>query len=119
MRYVRKTRRIYDFSLCKLCGTAGGTCGTCGRTTCLLCGSPQCSSNGLRDGQCPICYHGLLPGWSGSDCKCTYKGCNKTAVARGRGRRPICMDHAIHQFGPDYVAKRLSERDTAWDLIAD
>jgi len=64
---------------------------------CKCCNSPQCHGNALGNGQCGICLVGLLPDWSGSNGKCTYKACGKEAVARGRGRKYVCSDHAAHQ----------------------
>lgn len=119
MRYVRKDRRIYDFSLCKLCGTGWGGSGECGRTVCLACGSPQCMSNGLGHGACGVCYHGILPGWSGWECKCGYKDCGVQAVARIGGRpSQVCAYH-LERRKPGYVAARLIEREKNWMQIPD
>jgi hypothetical protein len=113
-RYVRKNRRIYNFSLCKACGSAGGTAGLCGATTCLACNTTQCMSNGLGCGQCSVCYVGILPGWSGSDQTCAYKHCDKKAVARlGNVRKPVCKEHLEYKQA-GYVEQRVSERDKSW-----
>ena len=101
---------------CRYCGRAHPNARdvhgpVCSVAVCLLCGSPQCFGNGGSNGQCGICYAGLLPGWSGSDGTCTYKRCEAPAVARGRGRKKVCKDHARHQgLGtPDLTHKRLVE----------
>lgn len=44
-----------------------------------------------------MCYSGLLYGWSGWNGICTYKNCGQKAVARGRGRKYVCVSHADHQ----------------------
>lgn len=101
MRLVRKDkpRRHAPKQQCIFCGSFWGDYGEkgCPKTTCLFCGSTICMSHGLGRGQCPVCLHGLLPGWSGNDGKCTYKHCGKPVVACGRGRKLICRDHAVHQ----------------------
>lgn len=117
IRYVRKDRRIYDFSLCKLCGSAGGcSAPACGRLVCLFCGTPQCSSNGLGRGQCSICFHGFLPGWSGSHPgqSCSYKGCKSPAVGRFPRKGRCCSEHGLRILGADYLQKRLAEREKLW-----
>lgn len=121
MRYVRKNRLIYDFSCCKLCGTGWGNYPTkqCPQTICLLCGSPQCLVNGLGNGTCGICFHGLLPGWGGNDKICSFKNCKNSAVARGKnGKRYVCKEHFDYQF-PNYLEKRLAERTMQWIMVED
>lgn len=116
MRFVRKDARIYAFSHCRLCGCSYGVVPPeieCRPITCLACGSRQCMVNGLGCGQCSVCLIGLLPGWSGNDTKCKYKGCGKVAIARGRGRKPICIEHLEHQM-PGYVQRQISERARTW-----
>ena len=67
-------------------------------TVCYACGAFQDMRNGLGRGACSICYTGLLAGWSGNQGRtCSYAKCTDTAVARGRGRKPICRAHADHQ----------------------
>jgi hypothetical protein len=93
-RYVRKDSRIAQDSHCLLCGACYGICQSepraCRVSTCLACGTKQCSVNGLGCGQCSVCYNGLLTGWSGSNPgKCAYKGCQNESVARGRGRKAM------------------------------
>jgi hypothetical protein len=99
MRLIRVNRNnTIRVGSCKYCGSFyGGHKDGCPATTCLFCGARVCMSHGLGCGQCPVCYHGLLPGWSGTNCTCTYKGCKEKAVSRGRCRKPICRAHAIHQ----------------------
>lgn len=122
IRWTRKDARIYDFSLCKVCGAAGG-CGRdgCSTMTCLWCGTPQCSANGLGRGQCAVCYYGLLPGWSGSGAgqSCAYKGCTESAVIGSAPRKKgkVCATHAARILGTDYVEKRLVERDRLWHPV--
>jgi hypothetical protein len=119
-RYVRKNRSVYDFSLCKVCGAAGG-CDSHGCTTitCLWCGTPQCSSNGLGNGTCAICFHGFLPIWSGcqSGQPCAYKGCKETAVGRFPRKGKVCATHAERILGPEYLKTRLAERDKQWMAV--
>ncbi|MDO8611103.1 MAG: hypothetical protein Q7R95_11310 [bacterium] len=120
-RYVRKDRRIYDFSTCNLCGDAYGVIKPeiqHRATTCLLCGTRQCMGNGLGNGCCSICYHGLLPGWSGSEGICSYKNCGKVAVARGKqGKRYVCLEHAFKQFGNDVIERAKIDLLKSWVLV--
>lgn len=119
-RYVRFNARICEHSLCKLCGTAGGCSPSgCGRVTCLACGSPQCSSNGLGRGQCSICYVGILPGWSSWQQTCGYKGCGVQAVARIGGLPSAVCAHHLERRKPGYIAARIAERDKGWILVPD
>jgi len=117
-RYVRKNARVYDFSLCKLCGAAGFTTGRCETTTCLYCGTVQCMSNGGGRGQCAICHHGFLPGWSGSHAgtPCSYKGCIEPAVGRFPRKGRVCASHGTRILGAGYLAQQLVERDRIWEL---
>ena len=120
MRYIRKGARVYHDSHCLLCGA---NCGSvqgaprrCARAVCLACGSPQCSVNGLSRGQCGVCYVGLLPYWSGSDCPCSYKGCTERAIARVDGQNKArCRAHLERGKWAGFVAKRLAERSTHFD----
>jgi len=74
--------------------------------------------NGLGRGQCSICFIGLLPGWAGSDRKCSYKGCGKPAIARADGQNPNrCAEHLERGKWLGYVAARLAERDKHWLLL--
>lgn len=116
-RFVRKDARPHHDAHCKLCGAcyginvAGGQ-QACGTTTCLACESTQCMVNGLGRGQCGICHVGLLPGWSGTDCQCSYAGCTARAVARADGpNRNRCRAHLERGKWLGYVAARLVERD--------
>lgn len=65
----------------------------CDATTCKACGITQCMSNGLARGQCGYCHVGLLPGWSGSDRKCGYTGCEQPAIAAVSRVGFACGDH--------------------------
>ena len=120
-RWVRRDRRIYDSSTCKLCGSAYG--GVYPDTehapsTCLACGSRQCIGNGLCRGTCAICYVGLLPGWSGTDRKCQYKGCKEKAVARVDGLNKYrCRSHLERGKYLGYVGKQLDVCGQQWVLV--
>jgi len=113
-RFVRKDRRIYDFSLCKACGTAGFTSGTCTAVVCKACLTVQCHSNGGGNGRCSVCYVGLLPGWSGTNCGCSRKDCDQRAVAIAR-KRAVCANHLGKTA--DDIAQRLAEREKSWVLV--
>jgi len=107
---------------CRYCGTMWGMQPdhtghvACPPTTCLACGSRQCMGNGLGHGTCSICYIGLLPGWSGTDRPCSYKGCNEKAIALvGHGSHAYrCRTHLERGKYLGYVSKRLAERGSAW-----
>lgn len=122
-RWVRKDVRIYDFSHCKACGVACGDAkthgGYCSVTTCLACGSPQCMQAGGSNGQCGICYHGLLVGWSGWKKVCGYKGCNEQAVAAVPGKRYACKEHLARRGTDALIAKYLAERPAHWRMFVD
>ena len=124
MRWVRKNRVIYQdgrIKACRLCGSCYGveSDGKCRPTTCLACGSVQCMSNGLSNGTCSICYHGLLPGWSGNDQKCGYKGCEEKAVARApRGKKFCCAKHFQRAHGHP-VEEYLKDRSLFWVEVED
>lgn len=106
-RYVRKDTRVPPHG-CKFCGTAWGqpsATGCCATTRCLACKTLQCMGNGLGRGQCGICLIGLLPGWSGSDRPCGYKGCKERAIAVAPRVKAVCAAHAeraIHGKIIDY-----------------
>jgi hypothetical protein len=127
-RYVRKDRRIYDFSSCGYCGTGYGTKPGCRHVECPACGSPQCHGNGSGHGTCSVCLHGMLPGWSGNDRACGYKGCTHRAIARAPRVGFVCHEHmdraTVHVYGSRltlaaYVARRIADRDREWVLIPD
>jgi hypothetical protein len=119
-RFVRKERRVYDFSLCRLCGSAGGcSAPRCSRAVCLACGTPQCHSNGLGNGTCGVCYVGLLPGWSGSDRPCGYKGCGERAVARAPRVGLCCRQHMQRAGVLGKVTAALMDRAKRWDEVND
>lgn len=124
MRYIRKDRRVYHDAHCLLCGSCYGICSgeprVCRPSTCLACGSVQCSVNGLVRGQCSVCYVGLLTGWPGSDRQCSYKGCTGEAVARVDGQnRARCRMHLERGKWVGYIARHLAERDRAWIEVDD
>lgn len=126
---ARYTRRAY-FPLprvvagqCALCGSFYGVVAprrVCETTACLACGSRQCLSRGLGNGQCGVCYYGLLPGWSGWDHPCGYKDCPHRAVARvGRGRRAyVCRGHLLRRF-PDFDARVQAVLARDWVHVED
>jgi len=120
-RWVRKDRRIYEFSDCRLCGSAHGVVKPeieHRESTCLACGSRQCLGNGTARGTCSVCLVGLLPGWSGTDCVCDYKGCDETAVALVDGKnRRRCRKHLERGKWAGYVDRRLAERERGWILV--
>jgi len=121
-RYIRKDSKVYDFSCCKLCGTAYGGKqhnNHCPVTVCLACDTPQCLSNGLGSGQCSVCYVGLLPGWSGSKRTCSYAGCRQQAIARGKRKKNVCREH-LQQNGIDkYIASVPDVLKRDWVLVND
>lgn len=66
------------------------SCETCGSmicdgrmATCLGCGDSRCFAEGSGNGRCKGCGYGILPGWSGSDRSCGYKGCTERAAFAG------------------------------------
>jgi hypothetical protein len=75
----------------------------CTQTTsrlCMACGTPVCACEGLARGQCPVCYRGLLAGYSGAgDRKCGYAGCNNLAVASSPRVKYACYHHAVTRGG--------------------
>jgi hypothetical protein len=120
-RYVNKDAYIYHDSHCLYCGANYGICHgearACRISTCLACGTRQCSVNGLSRGQCSVCFHGLLEGWSGSHSgqSCAYKGCANKAVARGRGNKLCCLSHMEHQQ-PGFIVNAMARRDKEFVL---
>jgi hypothetical protein len=67
----------------------------CTQSTCLACGIEQCHGNGSSRGTCKRCHYGILPGWSGSQGTCAYKGCGKPAAYRylPGGKAYACKAH--------------------------
>ena len=123
-RWVRKDRRIYHDSYCLLCGAnygiVQGAPRRCGTSTCLACGSSQCSVNGLTRGQCGICSIGLLTGWSGTDRPCGYKGCTERAIVRADGQNPYrCRVHLEQGKWKGYLDTRIAEREKYWQEVED
>lgn len=121
-RFVRKDRRIYHDSHCLLCGAnygiGKGELRACKETRCMACGSAQCMVNGLGRGQCSICLVGLLPGWSGTDRPCQYKGCTERAIARVSGANHFrCRTHLERGKWAGYVARQLAARDQDWSIV--
>lgn len=103
--------RRYNSRQCPYCMCSDRS-PSCGVVKCELCAQPQCHSRGLTRGQCALCYRGLLPGWSRNGGPCSYKGCGGKGVARGRGNKYVCVDHARHQgLG--------TPRTDGWVLVTD
>jgi len=123
-RWVRRDARIYSYGMpCSYCGTHwGGYPNGCPVATCLACDTPQCLGNGLGRGTCGVCYLGLLPGWSGSNRGCGYKGCHDRAIAMAPRMGHVCASHALRakhsrtETVAEYIVQRLAERDSAWIL---
>ena len=119
-RFVRRDRRIYEFSHCILCGTGyGGPRGQkCRVTTCLACSTPQCMVNGLGRGSCGICLVGFLPGWAGMTSQvCGYKGCGQQAVAYAPRVKRVCKGHLARAGLAEKIAAALADRDRTWVLM--
>ncbi len=118
-RFCSTNTRIYDFSDCLYCGACYGIClgepKACKVTACLACHTTQCMVNGLARGQCSICLVGLLPGWSGTDRVCDYKGCGKKAVARCDGpNKNRCPYHLEKGKWDTVYADSLDRRWRRW-----
>ncbi len=104
-RYVKavRMRETEDPEACRYCGTRYGVDTdeegrkACRATSCLGCGVRVCMSNGLGSGSCPVCYFGLLAGWSGAIGPCQRVRCDNVRVALER-RRYVCGDHSRTDF---------------------
>lgn len=135
IRYIRKGSRVYSNSpACRWCGTAWGQPNArreCEHTTCLACGSGQCMGNGLGRGQCGICLIGLLPGWSGTNRQCGYKGCPEKAIAACDRVGFCCRKHTTRATNgrlyeskkpitvAEYIAARLADREREYVSVND
>jgi len=122
MRWVRKDRRPYHDSHCLLCGSCYGIVKgaprRCGTSTCMACGSAQCSVNGLSRGRCGICHIGLLTGWSGTDKPCDYKGCTERAIVRVDGTNKYrCREHVERGKWKGYLDQQLVMREKLFELV--
>lgn len=127
-RFVRRNATPSADANCQLCGTFWGGFPTsvCPATTCMACGTPQCMVNGLGRGQCAMCLVGLLPGWSGTDRKCGYKGCSYKAVAAVPRVDYCCRTH-LHRAKKTVAGKActvattiqwaLAHRNIEWVLV--
>lgn len=117
--YVRRNRRIYDFSTCLLCGDAYGIAQGEHKahrpSRCRACGTLQCWTNGLARGQCAVCYVGLLDAFA--DRTCGYAGCGKQAVAAAPRVRYACKDHLERARLNTSIAEAIANRDTAWQRV--
>lgn len=120
-RWVRKGTRIYHDSHCLYCGVhygiGSGEPRACRITICMVCDSVQCMVNGLSRGTYGICGIGLLPGWSGTDRPCSYKGCQNRAIARADGKLFRCREHLERGKWKGYVSRRLAERDRCFTWV--
>lgn len=80
---------------CPNCGRWSFANKPCQHVKCLGCGTLQCFGNGSARGSCGACHYGILPGWSGWSCKCSYKGCGNDAAFRFVPRMGnVCLEHA-------------------------
>lgn len=142
IRYIRKGARVYTYThhsepkWCRWCGTGYGIAQSrppyeCAHTTCLACGSGQCMGNGLGRGQCGICLIGLLPGWSGTNRQCGYKGCPEKAIAACDRVGFCCRKHTTRATNgrlyeskkpitvAEYIAARLADREREYVSVND
>lgn len=118
-RLVRRDARIPSDYGCRFCGTCWGQpshSGHCDATQCKACGSVQCMGNGLSRGQCSVCLVGLLPGWSGSDRACGYKGCKERAIAAAPRVGYVCGTHSMRAL---HSTARLANRTGGGQTVAE
>ena len=133
--YVRKDLRRSSADSCPHCArwSKGGK--PCEIVSCLACGSPQCHGHGSARGACAVCLIGVLPGWSGCDRPCGYKGCERHGIAFASRVGRVCVEHALRarhgsrlqtvngriQRTPCTVAQfvfdRTENRGQAWLLV--
>ena len=85
--------RLYPWRQCRFCGTASDR--DCSGVVSLACGSRTCHGYGLH---CPVCHHGIRPGWSGSDQECGYKRCHERAVAKVPRVGAACAAHVRQRY---------------------
>lgn len=114
---------------CKWCRSMwgdGATKGDCGAVTCLGCSSEVCFSAGLGRGTCCACRYGILPGWGGADCECSYKGCGRRALFKyvPGAKKRVCREHAaqatLRLAGrrvtlEEYVRERVNRKPDGWE----
>ena len=63
-------------------------------TVCECCGAVQPMQNGTARGQCSVCYHGRLKGWSWMSREtCGYAGCTGRAIAAAPRVGQCCAKH--------------------------
>lgn len=63
-------------------------------TVCECCGAEQPMQNGIGRGQCKVCFHGYLRGWSQRGREtCGYAGCNERAIAAAPRVGQCCAGH--------------------------
>lgn len=70
---------------------------------CLACGTQICACFGGSNGQCPVCYRGLLSQFA-KPRGCGYKGCTAHAVAASPRVGYACLEHAKTRGGYDPYA---------------
>lgn len=104
--------------LCPDCGVFNGSGTTCRSTSCLLCEAVVCMSYGLGRGQCPVCYHGYLQGWStpaSRGAKCGYTGCGLEVVATAPRVKLTCSKHyeRAHRHAPELPDPKLWKAQAA------
>lgn len=95
---------------CRYCGSMREGPVDCKLVECKACGSPQCFGNGSARGTCSICLVGLLPGWSGHDRRCGYKGCFAPSIAEAPRVKQVCRTHV------DQPSVRFSVKSPARSL---
>jgi len=106
-KMTRNRPRWYLDNTCPACGIVNSTGQLCACVkTCKLCGMIQCSSTGST---CHFCIHGLLTNHHGHSDACDYANCTNERVAQGKhGKRFICREHFIHQFGEDAIPSEIA-----------
>jgi hypothetical protein len=116
LEYSRANSGVYKWSQCRFCGRAQDR--DCKPVECLLCGSRVCHGYGSK---CRICLYGWIPGWhrpGGTEGgQCSYKGCERDAVANATRTRRVCVEHAkrakVHGVTlAEYVVQRIAHRDS-------
>lgn len=88
-RFRMANVRPHRWPSCRYCGRAQAN--DCARAQCLACGNYVCHGGGST---CPLCFFGLIPGWSGVGQRvCGYKECDNKAVARAPRVGFVCLTH--------------------------
>jgi len=133
--YIRKDLRRVSADSCPNCArwSKGGR--PCDVVSCLACGASQCHGNGSARGACAVCLIGVLPGWSGCDRFCGYKGCQNRGIAFAPRMGRVCAEHALRARQgsrlethngravrlpctvAQFVFDRTENRNQAWRLV--